>query len=332
MRLIRTIEAAREYASLARRGRKSLGLVPTMGALHDGHLSLVRRARAECQAVVVSIFVNPTQFGPDEDFARYPRNLERDFELLESYGIDAVFAPSAVEVYPERFESLVDPGEIGSRLEGSVRPGHFRGVATIVVKLLNIVTPDVAYFGQKDFQQAAVIHRVVRDLNLAARLVICPIVRDSDGVAMSSRNAYLSRRDRKAAVVIHRCLKRARELYDSGQTAARTICQEMRQVWTSESEPHIHLDYAEIVEPVHLRPVDCVATGAVALVAGRIGTTWLIDNMIFGPPEMNDEELLQAVFDGNKGDDAKESALIGASGRSGQGQRANAHETVGFRT
>jgi pantoate--beta-alanine ligase len=297
MRLITSIEALREHTTVVRHGRKLLGLVPTMGALHDGHLSLVNRARAECDLVIVSIFVNPTQFGPHEDFARYPRNLDRDLELLDAYGIDAAFAPRVTEMYPEGFESVVDPGEIGNRLEGTVRPGHFQGVATIVVKLLNIVTPDVAYFGQKDFQQAAVIYRVVRDLNLAVRLVICPIVRDFDGVAMSSRNAYLSRQDREAAVVIRRSLERAGELYHSGESDAYTIGHEMRKVCSS--EPRLYLDYAEIVEPVNLRPTDRVDTGTVALIAGRIGTTRLIDNLIFGSPEMNEEQLLQVVFGGN---------------------------------
>lgn len=192
MQLIRSAGEMKVFSRRVRREGRTLGLAPTMGALHKGHLSLVRHSQQQCDATAVSIFVNPTQFGPSEDFARYPRNLENDLEILRPLNVDVCFAPAVEEICPAGFSSAVDPGEMALRLEGASRPGHFRGVATVVLQLLNIVCPDVAYFGQKDFQQAVIIRRVVEDLHLDARIAVCPIVRDADGVALSSRNEYLS--------------------------------------------------------------------------------------------------------------------------------------------
>jgi len=329
MRLTATIEEIREYTRRLRAGRKSLGLVPTMGALHEGHLNLVRRARSDCDAVVASIFLNPTQFGPHEDLSRYPRDLQKDAGLLASHGVDAVFAPSALEMYPEGFESFVDPGPVANLLEGAARPGHFRGVATVVTKLFNIVRPDVAYFGQKDFQQAVIILRVVQDLNLDLRLVVCPIVRDRDGLAMSSRNGYLSACDRQGALVLHRSLQRAGELYESGETDAGRIDHQIRKVCASESR--IELDYAVVVEPAHLQPVDRVTTGSVALVAARVGSTRLIDNLIFGSAGMTDEDRLRTAFAGSimGGDRA---VAITKSGRPDHNRPASAVKTTTVRT
>ncbi|HEV2177429.1 MAG TPA: pantoate--beta-alanine ligase [Terriglobia bacterium] len=280
MRLITSIAEMRRLSRAERQEGKSLGLVPTMGALHEGHLSLVRHAQSQCDAAVVSIFVNPTQFGPGEDLARYPRDLDRDIEALSTLAPDAVFTPTAAEMYPQGFDTFVDPGEIATTLEGTARPGHFRGVSTVVLKLFHIVAPDAAYFGQKDFQQTAVIRRLVADLNLGVTVVVCPIVREPDGLAMSSRNAYLGAEDRKAATVLHRALQRAEALVFAGETDADVVIGEMCQVFAA--EPQAALDYAAVVEPEGLRPVERVVPGCVALVAARVGRARLIDNVIFG--------------------------------------------------
>jgi pantoate--beta-alanine ligase len=294
MRLIASIPDMQGFSRQARAAGKSVALVPTMGALHDGHLSLVRQARRQCDVVVVSIFVNPTQFGQGEDFTRYPRNLEKDLELLGSYRVDAAFAPSAAQMYPEGCETFVEPGEIATSLEGAARPGHFRGVATVVLKLFNIVRPDVAYFGQKDFQQALLVRRLVEDLNLDMRLVICPTLREADGLAMSSRNAYLSLEERAAALVLYRSLRLAEELVHTGETATRKLLEEMRKVFAVER--HAQLDYVAIVDPTRLQPVARVTAGCVAFVAARVGTTRLIDDVIFGPPSASPETLLQLAL------------------------------------
>ncbi len=294
MRLITSIAEMQSFRSEVRGRGKSLALVPTMGALHEGHFSLVRQAKRQCDAVVVSIFVNPKQFDRPDDLARYPRDLQKDLELLGPFKIDAAFAPAASEIYPEGFATAVEHGEIATPFEGTSRLGHFRGVATIVLKLLNIVRPDVAYFGQKDFQQAMVIRRLVEDLNLEVRLVICPTVRDPDGVAASSRNAYLSPEGRKAASVLYRSLRRAEELVHSGETDAGRILSEMQAMFAQ--EPQVELEYAAIVEPVRLQPVQSVTAGCVGLVAARVGPSRLIDNTVFGPPDATPEMLLQLAL------------------------------------
>lgn len=287
MRLITTIAEMRRFSRACRAGGRRLGLVPTMGALHDGHLSLVRRAQSQCDAVAVSIFVNPTQFGPSEDLARYPRDLDQDLAKLKALSPDVIFAPTAEEMYPRGFSTFVDPGEIATRLEGAARPGHFRGVATVVLKLFNIVAPGAAYFGQKDFQQTAVIRHLAADLNLGVRVVVCPTVREPDGLAMSSRNAYLSAEDRKAATVLHRALQHAEALARSGEIDALVVIGEMCRMFAA--EPRAELEYAAVVEPEGLRPVERVAPGAVALVAARVGPARLIDNLIFGQSGGGDE-------------------------------------------
>jgi len=282
------------FASEVRSESKTLALVPTMGALHEGHLSLVRQAKIQCDVVVVSIFVNPAQFGPTEDFARYPRNPEKDFELLESAKVHAVLAPSVDEVFPAGFSTFVDPGQIATVWEGAQRPGHFRGVATAVLRLFNIVRPDVAFFGQKDFQQVVIIRRLVEDLNLPVRIVVCPIVREADGLARSSRNIYLSAEDRRAAALLSRSLKRAEKSAQSGEADAEMLLAEMRKMFAT--EPRLELDYAAIVDPATLEPVAHALPGTIALVAARLGAVRLIDNLIFGPPGSSPEMKLQLAL------------------------------------
>jgi pantoate--beta-alanine ligase len=294
MRLISTIAEMQSFSREARGQGKSLGLVPTMGALHEGHLSLVRRARAQCDVVAASIFVNPAQFGPSEDISRYPRDLQRDLDLLREHKIEAVFVPASEAMYPPGFETFVAPGGVGESLEGAARPGHFRGVATIVLKLFNIVHPDVAYFGQKDFQQVQVVRRMVEDLNLPVRLVVCPIVREADGLAMSSRNAYLIGEERQAATILHRSLAQAERLVHAGETSAARLIEEIRQTFAS--EPRAQLDYAAIVDPLRLTAVERVSSGCVALVAARIGPARLIDNLILGPPGETLDRLIQLAM------------------------------------
>ncbi len=294
MQLIQSAGEMKVFSRRVRREGRTLGLAPTMGALHKGHLSLVRRAQQQCDATAVSIFVNPAQFGPSEDFARYPRSLENDLEILRPLNVDVCFAPAVEEMYPAGFSSAVDPGEVALRLEGASRPGHFRGVATVVLQLLNIVCPDVAYFGQKDFQQAVIIRRVVEDLHLDARIAVCPIVRDADGVALSSRNEYLSSAERETARLLSRGLRRAQELVWSGETHARHVLEEMRRVLGSDS--HLQVDYVSVVSAHSLQEVERVSKGDVALVAARVGGVRLIDNTILGPEGACDEELLDLAF------------------------------------
>ncbi len=294
MRLIASIAEMKTFTRQVHTGGRSLGLVPTMGALHEGHLSLVRQARRQCDAVVVSIFVNPLQFGPGEDLERYPRNLDADLETLRPFNVEAVFAPTAEEMFSKNSETFVLPGQTAARFEGASRPGHFRGVATVVVKLFNIVKPEVAYFGQKDFQQALVIRRLVEELNLDVRLIVRPTVRDADGLAKSSRTAYLSETERRAALVLSRSLKRAEEMVQGGETRAPKILEEIREVIAQ--EPSVKLDYAAIVEPRELEPVERVTAGTVALLAAEVGPARLVDNTIFGPPGATPELLLQLAL------------------------------------
>ncbi len=261
-----------------RRMSGSVGLVPTMGYLHEGHLSLVRRARADNDHLIVSIFVNPTQFGPSEDYQRYPRDLRRDLRLLRREGVDVVFAPPVEEMYPEGFETYVEPGPVATPLEGAHRPGHFRGVATVVLKLFNIVQPQRAYFGQKDAQQLAVIRRLVHDLDVPVEIVGLPTNREPDGLAMSSRNAYLSPQERQAATVLYRALQLAQRLYSEGERDASVVRQRMLDMLAS--EPLAQVDYVSIADPESMQEMAEVRPPALVSLAVRIGGTRLIDNVV----------------------------------------------------
>jgi pantoate--beta-alanine ligase len=258
-----------------------LGLVPTMGALHAGHLSLISAARSECDAVAASIFVNPTQFAPGEDYEAYPRDFDADCRKLESAGVQLLFAPSAAVMYPAGTTTFVDPGDIGTRLDGASRPGHFRGVATIVSRLFLIVAPDRAYFGQKDAAQVAVLRRMVRDLNFPVHLAVCPIFREPDGLAMSSRNRYLSPSERTRALILSRALAAAERLASQGKNNAQALRATMLSVFAT--DPQVRLDYAAIVDPDTLLPVTDMSRGALIAVAAWVGTTRLIDNLLIGP-------------------------------------------------
>ena len=270
-----------ETMSFVRSCPRTLGLVPTMGALHEGHLALVRQARAANGTVAASIFVNPTQFGPQEDLATYPRNMERDLALLEAEGVDLVYAPAPEEVYPPGFDTWIDPGALGEKLEGAARPGHFRGVATVVAKLLNVIGPDRAYFGQKDGQQLAVIRQLERDLNLGVEIVGVPTVRDHDGLALSSRNAYLSGEQRKAAPVIYRALMAASELWKSGERDAEKLRAAARSLM--EAEPMLEeIDYVSVADASTLEELDRIKGPAMVSTAARLGRTRLIDNILLG--------------------------------------------------
>jgi pantoate--beta-alanine ligase len=261
--------------------KRSIGFVPTMGALHEGHLSLVRNSRDDNDVTVVSIFVNPTQFGPDEDLQKYPRDPEVDVEKLLSIGVDAVFMPDAEEMYPEGFTTVIDVGEIGKILCGQSRPGHFNGVATVVAKLFNIVMPHRAYFGQKDYQQSVIIKKLVRELNFDIEIIICPIVREPDGLAMSSRNAYLSEDERTAATVLYKMLKRGEELIKQhGVSDSVAVGKEMMKIL--DSERSVSPDFIEIVDPETLENVSTIESPVVLCIAVRVGATRLIDNMVVG--------------------------------------------------
>ena len=275
MRLVRTLPELR--SSLAALPRP-LGLVPTMGYLHEGHLTLARRARAECATVGVSIFVNPAQFGPNEDLARYPRDLDRDLRLLDSAGVDVVWAPEAAEMYPPGYQTYVAVEAVAQPLEGAVRPGHFRGVATVVAKLFNAFAPDRAYFGQKDAQQAAVIRRMARDLDFPLEIVVCPTVRESDGLAMSSRNTYLQPEERRAAIVLYRALSAAQAAYQGGERDAEKLRAAMRGYLAA--EPRAQTEYVSAADPDTLAELERVGQNALFSMAVRIGNTRLIDNFV----------------------------------------------------
>jgi pantoate--beta-alanine ligase len=281
LEIIRTIEWMKQAARQAQADGRVVGLVPTMGALHEGHLSLVRAAREQCSPTVVSIFVNPAQFGPHEDFATYPRSLDADKERLRQLDVDFVFAPSAEEVYPHGFKTGVNVEGLSERFEGKSRPGHFRGVTTVVLKLLEIVRPRFAYFGRKDAQQARIIRQMAADLNLDAGIVVCPIVREADGLALSSRNACLKPTERRAATVLYRALDAARREIAAGETAAKRLQTAVRGVL--DAEPLAATDYAEIVDAETFEPVSRLGPPALALLAVRIGGTRLIDNMLIEP-------------------------------------------------
>jgi pantoate--beta-alanine ligase len=274
MRLVTSVADVQAWRS-ERPG--SVGLVPTMGYLHAGHLALLEAARRENERVAASLFVNPTQFGPEEDLDRYPRDLERDHRLLEEAGCDLLFAPSAEEMYPAGFATVVDVGPVGAPLEGERRPGHFRGVATVVLKLLGIFQPDRAYFGQKDAQQLAVIRRLVRDLNVPVEVRACATVRECDGLALSSRNTYLSPEERQAAPVIYRALCAARDRWEAGERRGEVLHQTMVDVLAT--EPQVRVDYASAVDAETFQDVVEVTGSALLCVAAALGRTRLIDNL-----------------------------------------------------
>jgi len=275
LRVVREVAEARR---VRRDLRGSVGLVPTMGALHEGHLSLVRRARAENDAVAASIFVNPAQFGPEEDLAKYPRNLARDLTLLESEGVDLVFTPEAASLYPLGFQTWIVPGPLGEVLEGARRPGHFRGVLTVVSKLFNVVEPDRAYFGQKDAQQAVLIRRMAADLDFGLTIVVCPIVREADGLALSSRNAYLTPEERRAAPVLHSSLRAAAAAWGAGERRGHALCEAARSVLGS--EPLAVPDYLSAADPETLAGIGPAADRVLVSIAVRFGTTRLLDNIL----------------------------------------------------
>jgi pantoate--beta-alanine ligase len=285
MKLVHSIAEMRALCRAARSRGARLGLVPTMGALHEGHLSLVKAAREKSDLVAASIFVNPTQFGPNEDFAKYPRTFENDCALFEQAGVELVFAPSVEEMYPQGQRQgavtwVVVEG-LSDRLCGQSRPGHFRGVTTVVAKLFHIVQPDIAFFGQKDAAQVAIIRRMVRDLNMPVAIEVCPIVREPDGLAISSRNAYLSPQERKSALVLYRSLMRMQKLFAGGEHDSAKLIAAAKQEFAG--EPAVRLDYIEVVDPETLEPKADVTKHALAAVAAFVGQTRLIDNIVLEP-------------------------------------------------
>ena len=280
MNVLDSIQSTRTTVRSARQQGRTIGLVPTMGALHEGHMSLVRAAKAQSDFVVVSLFVNPLQFGPKEDLAKYPRPFERDRDLLEQTGVDLLFAPSSEEMYPRGVATYVNVDALSERLDGKSRPGHFRGVTTVVSKLFHIVEPDLAFFGQKDAAQVAIIKRMVRDLNMPMEIVACPIVREPDGLAMSSRNAYLDPDQREQALVLSRSLQRVEELFRQGERRAANLEAAGRSTFTD--EPGVRLDYFSLVDPESLETVGTASAGTLAVVAAYVGNTRLIDNVVLG--------------------------------------------------
>ena len=281
MKIVHTIAEMRALCRAARSRGARLGLVPTMGALHEGHLSLVRAAREKSDVVAASIFVNPTQFGPNEDFAKYPRTLESDSALLEREGVEVVFAPPVEEMYPNGAVTWVTVEGLSDRLCGKSRPGHFRGVTTVVAKLFHIVEPDAAFFGQKDAAQVAIIQRMVCDLNMPVAIEVCPIVREVDGLAISSRNAYLSPQERKSALVLHRALMRVQKLFDEGERESAKLISAAKQEFAG--EPAVRLDYVEVVDPETLEAEIKITKRALVAIAGFVGQTRLIDNLLLEP-------------------------------------------------
>jgi len=288
--IIRTIAWMKEQARQARAENRIVGLVPTMGALHRGHLALIERARRECSTVIVSIFVNPKQFGPTEDFSKYPRTFDSDREKLEQAGAHLLFAPEAAEIYPQGFSSYVQVDGLSERLEGRSRPGHFRGVATVVMKLLQIIQPNFAYFGRKDAQQSRIITQMSRDLNLDSEIVVCPIVREPDGLAMSSRNAYLNAEERKAATVLHRALDAAKNEVAAGVHDVLQLQTVLHRALGTEKEARV--DYAEIVDAETFEPVVRLSKPCFVVLAVFIGRTRLIDNLFIEPKGPGSDELL----------------------------------------
>jgi len=279
MEIIRTISWMKETVQQARADNHVIGFIPTMGALHEGHISLIRRARTECSRVYASIFLNPTQFGPNEDLSKYPRTFAADVEKLTAAGVDVLFAPDAKGIYPAEFRTYVTVEGLSDRLEGQSRPGHFRGVATVVLKLFEIVQPHFAFFGRKDAQQVRILQQMASDLNLNTEIVVCPIVREADGLALSSRNAYLNSEERRAATVLYRSLSEAQTEVDAGIRDALQLQTAIRRILSSESLARV--DYAEIVDAGTFEPVLRISARSVyALLAVHVGKTRLIDNLL----------------------------------------------------
>jgi pantoate--beta-alanine ligase len=276
---MKTVREMYELVYAARQAGKRVGLVPTMGALHAGHISLAERSRRESDFTVVTIFVNPKQFAPQEDLAKYPRNLEADLDKLTTAGVDLVFAPSVEEMYPPGFATYVEVSDLASRLEGQFRPTHFRGVTTVVMKLFQIAPADRAYFGQKDYQQSLVVRRMTADLNLPINIVLCPTVREPDGLAMSSRNRYLSSEDRQRALALSRGLRQARELFAAGERSAEVIRSAIQKQLAAD---RIEVDYVSVADANTLAELSEIKDAAVVLLAARVGATRLIDNEILG--------------------------------------------------
>lgn len=282
MRIVRTISEIRMALKTLREGNHRIGFVPTMGYLHDGHAALVKQSTARCNTTVVSVFVNPTQFGPNEDLARYPRDLERDQNLCLKLGVDVLFLPETSEIFPTGFSTFVEPGPLGDVLCGKFRPGHFRGVATIVAKLFNIVQPDLAFFGQKDLQQISVIRRMVRDLNMPVDIVVAPTLREADGLAMSSRNTYLSPEERKRALCLHRALTATSEAFQKGDHQAASLMSIARKLLKDADE----IQYCQLVDAYTMEALDGEVTRTAALcIAALIGKTRLIDNVVLSPTD-----------------------------------------------
>ncbi len=278
MEICTTINATRAAIRAARQTSKHIGLVPTMGALHEGHLSLVRIAKSQSDFAVVSLFVNPLQFGPTEDLAKYPRTFERDCEMLQREGTDLLFAPTVAEMYPTPAVTYVNVEGLSERLDGQSRPGHFRGVTTVVSKLFHIVEPDIAVFGQKDAAQVAIIKRMVRDLNMPVEIVVAPIIREPDGLAMSSRNAYLDPQQRQQALVLSRALRAVDERFGKGERSTEQLI--AAGIKVLHAEPAARLDYLSVVDPESLEPITNVTSRALVAVAAYVGNTRLIDNVV----------------------------------------------------
>jgi len=283
MQVAKTVREVRAWTKLARAEGKTIGFVPTMGYFHEGHLSLMRRAKAECDLCVVSLFVNPTQFGPSEDFQRYPRDFARDAAMAESVGVDLLFAPAVEEMYPEGYQTYVEVTEVTRRLEGAARPGHFRGVATVCTKLFHIVQADRAYFGKKDYQQLKVIQRMVRDLNIPTEIVPCETVREPDGLAMSSRNVYLKPDERQAATVLYRALCAGRDAILAGERDAKKVQALVEQVIAT--EPLVKTEYVDVADAETLEPLTDLRGEVVISLAARVGVARLIDNVTVTVPD-----------------------------------------------
>lgn len=275
--IVEDIPTLRRAIAERRQRGECIGLVPTMGALHAGHLSLIQQARRECGCVVVSVFVNPTQFGPGEDFERYPRPFDDDAARCREAGVDLLFHPTTADMYPPQFATCVDVAGLSEVWEGACRPGHFRGVATVVLKLLNVVRPDVAYFGRKDYQQQVLVRRMCRDLDLDVDIRVGPTVREADGLALSSRNRYLTPAERQSALSLYRSLKLAEQRLLGGERNLAAVRASMRQLL--EATPHVRVDYATVAHPETLEELDTPQPAMIALVAARVGTTRLIDNL-----------------------------------------------------